>query len=140
MRARGLGRLLLAGICLLLLAVSCSPADVAARLGEELRLKVGQTAILSGESLEVSFLDVLEDSRCPRGVTCVWEGRVRASMAITIHGETAMLELVQPGLTDAPSVQQHGGYSFTFSVDPYPEAAGEEIAVTDYAIHLTVTR
>jgi hypothetical protein len=46
------------------------------RLNEELSLSLGQRTSVEGENLEVKFVEVVEDSRCPRGVTCIWAGRL----------------------------------------------------------------
>jgi hypothetical protein len=62
-----------------------APGTVTARLGEEVRL---------GE-VRVRPIEVLEDSRCPRDVTCVWAGRIRVRVAVSGVGETEM-ELNRP--------------------------------------------
>lgn len=43
----------------------------------------------------LQFLEVLEDSRCPADVTCVWEGQVRVSLHH--HSRDQTLELSLPG-------------------------------------------
>ena len=61
----------------LLLLVSCatSPIDPrTVRLDAEFTLAPGQTAQVEGGGLRVTFYGVSADSRCPTGVTCVWEG------------------------------------------------------------------
>jgi hypothetical protein len=53
------------------------------RLGQEFELKINQDAAIEGEGLSVVFESVVEDSRCPEGVDCVWSGnakvRIRSS-------------------------------------------------------------
>ena len=53
------------------------------RLGQEFELKINQEAAIEGEGLAVVFESVLEDSRCPEGVDCIWSGnakiRIRSS-------------------------------------------------------------
>jgi hypothetical protein len=53
------------------------------RLGQEFDLKIDQEAAIEGEGLAVVFESVLEDSRCPEGVDCIWSGnakiRIRSS-------------------------------------------------------------
>src|SRR5262245_54350024 len=53
------------------------------RLGQEFELKINQEAAIEGEGLAVVFDSVLEDSRCPEGVDCIWSGnakiRIRSS-------------------------------------------------------------
>jgi hypothetical protein len=53
------------------------------RLGQEFDLKINQEVMIEGEGLAVAFESVLEDSRCPEGVDCLWSGnakiRIRSS-------------------------------------------------------------
>lgn len=68
--------------------IADGPADQAsaeARLGETVRLG----------DLSVRPIAVLEDSRCPSGVQCIWAGRLRLRAAISGVGETELI-LGQP--------------------------------------------
>lgn len=56
------------------------------RLGEEFKLGAGQSAAVAGASLEIEFVSVVEDSRCPRGVDCVWEGNARVRLRLKRPG------------------------------------------------------
>jgi len=47
------------------------------RLGQEFELKINQDAAIEGEGLAVVFESVLEDSRCPEGVDCIWSGNAK---------------------------------------------------------------
>ena len=47
------------------------------RLGQEFELKINQEAMVEGEGLAVVFESVLEDSRCPEGVDCIWSGNAK---------------------------------------------------------------
>jgi hypothetical protein len=90
-----------------LLAVGCGltgaawkpPSAVEARaeiaLGDEFTLSIGQTASIGDETgLQVTFEAVLEDSRCPSGVSCVWAGDAVVSIAaVDSTGRTTRLEL-----------------------------------------------
>lgn len=48
------------------------------------QLHVGQSARISAENIEITFVGVTADSRCGKGVTCIWEGdavvRIRAQV------------------------------------------------------------
>lgn len=57
-----------------------APGTVAARLGEEVQIG----------DIRVRPVEVLEDSRCPVDVTCVWAGRVRLRVAASGAGEPVM--------------------------------------------------
>jgi hypothetical protein len=53
--------------------------------------KLGQTVHLGGPW--VTPLAVVEDSRCPTGVACVWAGRLRISARIGLGSGSEMREL-----------------------------------------------
>ncbi|MFC1967639.1 DUF3221 domain-containing protein [Chloroflexota bacterium] len=114
-----------------------SIGDAKARLGEEFILPVGQSVVITGEDLGINFVDISEDSRCPKGATCVWECRVVALVEISTDGSTQRLELTQPGLTDALSRETFNKHEITYKVEPYPEAV-KEISADDYRLLITV--
>ncbi len=135
------GLYLLAGVAVFLLLGGCGvvPGEVKADLGQEFSLSIGQSAVISGENLEIKFKEVVEDSRCPEGATCVWEGRVSAIVEITENGSPYQMVLIQPGLTDEYAEETYKEYRLTFKVEPYPEV-GTEIVTADYWLLLTVSK
>ena len=108
-------------------------------LGSEFLLKVGHSAVIRGEDLEISFVDVSEDSRCARDVECIWEGRVVVLVELCKDDVSHQMELAQPGLTDQMATANYGDYAFRYSVEPYPEE-GSNIAIGDYRLRLTVSK
>jgi hypothetical protein len=63
-------------------------------LGKEFELKVDQQAVVEGEGLTIAFESVLEDSRCPKGVDCIWSGNAKISIKSSKPKETpAKIEL-----------------------------------------------
>jgi hypothetical protein len=46
-----------------------------------IRIPMGQT--VNVKNATIKFVKVLEDSRCPKDVTCVWEGRARVLVEMT---------------------------------------------------------
>ncbi len=46
----------------------------------EITLRVGETTFV--ENIAIRFSGVLEDSRCPADVTCVWAGNARAELGV----------------------------------------------------------
>jgi hypothetical protein len=108
-------------------------------LGEEFVLEIGSSAVITGEDMEISFEQVLEESRCPRDVTCVWEGRVVMVIEIRRNSTSHRMELIQPGLTDQAITAYYEDYALRFSVEPYPEE-GSDIAADDYRLRMTVSK
>jgi hypothetical protein len=96
---------------------------------------LGGTASVGG--LQVRPLRIVEDSRCPANVVCVWQGRLRVEAEIEAQGggEThrTVLTLLEPTalgggiltLAEARPVKldsriEPQAYRFTFSFDPSP--------------------
>ena len=130
--------LLIIGV-LALLVTGCAGGDdtVEVSLDQEFSLAIGERASISGEDLEIEFLEILEESRCPRDATCVWEGRVRCLIEITDGGLSEQKELEAPGLTDEYSVETYGNYQITFRVEPYPEV-DQQIRENEYRLLLII--
>ena len=109
---------------LLCLACATPPAEPATPSGRaEVSARLGETVRLG--RLAITPLQVVEDSRCPVGVQCVWAGRLRLS--VRLDTSPWELELNGPcapgsvGLTgvepaaraDEPSAAR--AYRFTFT-------------------------
>ena len=62
-------------------------------LGEEFELAVHQTAQMTAENISVTFQEVLEDSRCPVDVTCIWAGLAKVSLQVSVSGQERELSL-----------------------------------------------
>ena len=135
------GLYLLACVATLLLLGGCvvTSGEIKVSPGRELSLSIGQSAVISGENLEIKFKEVVEDSRCPKGATCIWEGRVSAIVEITENGSPYQIVLTQPGLTDEYAEETYKEYQLTFKVEPYPEV-DKEIAADEYRLLLIVSK
>jgi len=133
--------LIATALMLMAWAMGCSgaPADVQANIGQEVSLSPGQTVVIQGEQLKIKFLEVVNDSRCPSGVECFWQGEANCLVEITLSGSTQQAVLTQPGLTSEPAEKDSQDYELKFNLEPYPEA-GKTIARGDYRLHITVTR
>ncbi len=128
--------LILAVLITGLLAIGCK-ASVG--LGEEFSLAAGKGAVVRGENLEITFLEVTEDSRCPKEVTCVWEGRARSLVRIISYSIDVEIELTEPGLTDQGNDVIFRNYLITYHLLPYPQA-NVETNRSDYRLRLTINK
>jgi hypothetical protein len=87
------------GLALLLgsLVGCAAPLADAPRPTNAVEVRLGGTARLGplsgsgGANLSVRPLAVLEDSRCPRDVTCIWAGRLRLRVALVPGGEIELI-------------------------------------------------
>lgn len=120
-------------------------------LGEDFSLKFGEKAVIADVGLQVSFDEVVEDSRCPTDVQCVWSGIVDVRLTAQLPPQPAQ-SFVVGGTTDAqgnvlgpvveasgPTVWWYAGYTITLKqVTPYPQHANNPIPFEDYAVTLVV--
>lgn len=121
-----------------ILTPGCSQADFSAKLGETSNLAVGQSVEIAGEDLLITFDGVSEDSRCPQGAACIWEGRARILVSI-VHEETShSVTLEEQGFTE-DARETFLDYTLNFHLQPYP-VAGEVRSTDDYRLSLTVSK
>ena len=113
--------------------------ETRAPLGQEFALSIGQVVFIQDEELSVRFTSVTEDSRCPRGATCVWEGRVSCLVQLTDETSSSPMLLTAPGLTEQYSEEQFKEYHLLFQVTPYPEI-DKQIAEKLYRLLMVVSR
>jgi len=74
---------------------------------------LGEAAEVNG--LRLRPLEVLEDSRCPARVQCVWAGQVRIRVAV---GSPTGGEISRHELTQGKPLIVHGGALTLVSVEP----------------------
>ena len=108
-----------------------------ARLGQPFTLKAGESALLEGQRLCVTFDEVTGDSRCPRGVQCIWEGDAAVRLTVVQEGqEKATLDL-----HTAPRYNQEAEYRdfrvVLMDVAPYPKL-DNAIPAAEYVATLKV--
>jgi hypothetical protein len=93
--------------------------DAAVQLDKPFALAVDETAVLEG-GLSVRFESVIEDSRCPSDVLCVWEGNAEIAIEVATGGE----DPASVRLSTNPSFATEATYrSYTIELiglEPYP--------------------
>lgn len=113
--------------------------ELAVSIGQPFELQLEETTVVE-EGLGVRFEAVIEDSRCPADVQCVWEGNATIAIDVAMNGETgASLQLsTNPGF---PTEATYLGYSFELvDLEPYPRTDSEDgqpyraTLVTDHVI------
>ena len=133
MRSLLLGTLLALGLC-----GQPRPFDpeIEVRLDEPFPLRMEQTAELTGTPLRLRFEEVLEDSRCPADVMCVWAGNARVRLIAEAGTDPTEL-LLNTGLE--PRALPANGYLVTLeTVQPATHSA-RTIQPADYIITLRVS-
>ena len=62
-----------------------------AAITETLTLRVGQQKTSATGKIKVKFISVMEDSRCPVNVTCVWAGNAKIKISLAKGKKAARL-------------------------------------------------
>ena len=89
-------------------------------LGEEFELAVHQTAQITAEDISVTFEQVLEDSRCPIDVTCIWAGIAEVSLRVAVSGHERELILSTSSPENSAVFENHTFW--LIRVRPVPRA------------------
>jgi hypothetical protein len=125
-------------ILILLFSLACTSDRVTASLGEQFTLPAGKSAVITGESLKIKFVEVTGDSRCPTGVQCIQAGDVKCLMLISYLDSQSSLTFTQQGGNEV-TTQDFNVYRITFKVEPYPQT-GKQIKPEDYKMVMTMTK
>lgn len=108
----------------MLWASACASTSVANPSG--LAAGIGRTALLDG--VRVTPTGLVEDSRCPTSVRCIWAGRLRIEVTITIQGGS---EELRQEMTLGQAVWLPEGRLMLSAAEPAP-AVGKPIAPDAY--------
>ncbi len=119
----------------LTLAARCEPEDEFI-LGESFTLAQEEVKTNHSENLSVQWAKVLEDSRCPKYMNCVWEGQVR--VMIVVNEEEVELTL-RAGRKSGASASVGAFRVQMQALEPYPEAEVER-KPEDYRLQLLVNK
>jgi len=119
------------------IANGTAPSAPSAVGDEMLELRIGATASVPGTTSSVTFVRVSNDSRCPKGVTCVWEGDAVVELRVqSPGGEPRVITLhVNPRFEQRATID--GVVVALDRLDPYPEA-DRPIAADGYVATLRV--
>ena len=103
-----------------------------------LELSVGDTVPVPDTQASVTFVRVVEDSRCPKGVQCVWEGDATIEVRVTSGGSEPESVQLHLNPRSAGDVVAKGLHLTLQRLDPYPEN-GRSINGRDYRAALAIT-
>ena len=117
---------------------TASAGPVKALIDKEFSLGISQTASIEGEKLVIKFKAVLEDSRCPIIVVCVWAGNGKVEFEILdIDGQNKTVIL---NTEEEPRAVTLKGHKLKLiSLNP-PRIDGVSISSGDYSVTLLVEK
>jgi hypothetical protein len=109
-----------------------------ARLGEAFSLRVGDTVLISGTSLTITFRRVENDSRCPRDVNCIRAGEAEVVLHLESgggQGTELVLEVPPEGGAEA----DFRGFEIRIEELNPPAEAEKKIDPSAYVATMIVT-
>jgi hypothetical protein len=130
-------------LCLFLAAcdTSMEPSPkptVHAVLNVPFTLAAGQSGVLDDEELSVTFVRVLDDTRCPIDAMCVWAGD--ATMAVYARKVGKAAETLDLTLQGNAQGVVYEGFGFHAQHLLPAQLSGEPIPQRDYTVELLVNR
>jgi len=111
------------------------------KLGQPFTLAPAQEALLPDADLHLRFEHVLEDSRCPRLVACVWSGQVRVEIMVWSGSDKPVLLEFSPETRPPVTTNIHFLKGLTIqlmAVDPYPDSPDTPIPPENYRLTLVI--
>jgi len=115
-------------------APDLNPESALLPASREIVLEYGDDIRLKGSVVRLSFGEVLEDSRCPVDVTCVWEGNGKVVIGIAA-GMGPTHALILNTSLEPRSVVWSGIRVTLLELTPAPHS-GTSIPAEDYAVRL----
>jgi hypothetical protein len=117
-------------------AIASEPKVVA--LGRKFSLRVGESAQVEGEGLEIGFESVVADSRCPKGEQCIREGE--ATIRVWLRKAPGARETQELHVSSEDGSLSGQGYELrALRLDPYP-ISGKATEASAYSASLEVAR
>jgi len=109
-------------------------------LNSDFKIKYGQSVYIPDENLFIAFQDVVEESRCPEGMECFWQGTAKIKLFIR-QGNDTMTDTVETYLPQSivKIGQINNSYLFDVKdVEPYPQQ-NLKVDVHNYILTLNVS-
>ena len=107
----------------LILVTALFPIAIAAQTSERISLRPGQQKTTNLGRINVRFVRLVEDSRCPMNAKCIWAGNARVRVEVFKARMTRKTFELNSGRD--PRVATYGGYEFRFEdLTPAPPEPG----------------
>jgi len=117
---------------------SIATPATAAQKPETVTVKAGKQRSASKSKLKIKFVSVVEDSRCPENVQCVWAGNAKIKVTVTSARGSETFEM-NTGM--GPQGNQFDGWAINLeSLTPTPRAGSKPISAKAYVAKFTITR
>ena len=121
---------------LIALLVGCNSIPTISELPATVTIQFGSEVHLTDPEVDIRFLEVLQDSRCPVDVVCVQEGSATLRFSVIEPDNDQFQVVLETGKPPETAV----GLTFRLiSVDPAPRS-GQFLDPTNYAATIEISR
>ena len=107
---------------------------IQAKLGDTIILKKGDTAQFPIQNFKIIFNTIVSDSRCPKGVVCIWEGVAEGEFKFITNTETLLFNLSNGNLAGSNTKQVNNYIVKVIDFYPYPDTNQKEPMVSSAKI------
>ncbi|MFD1770578.1 hypothetical protein [Sphingobacterium suaedae] len=110
----------------------------------DILLNLGQTQFLKPLGIHVTFTHVLEDSRCPKGMHCIWAGV--AAVEVSVMGIYTRPQTLRLATTALPAkgyetMQRFNEYMLRMNaLEPYPHSSSDTTRQPPYQLRITIIK
>lgn len=101
---------------------------------ESISVKLGATETAKSSRIKANLVDILEDSRCPKDVDCIWAGRIR--ILVTLEAKNGKSMSVEFSSDQKPSAE-FAGYTITLGDIGPDHKQSEPKKESDYVASFT---
>ena len=108
----------------------------------DIEIAHGQTVPVEDGAIDLTFVRVVEDSRCPANALCYWQGRAVVELQVrhldgTVTAELLTTAVVQGKQPAALGLAMEGYVLFLHSLTPYPGSGGAQSDPTVLTVRVT---
>ena len=117
--------------------ILCGDADARPLPAETARVMINKERVLPKSKLHITFVSLIEDSRCPKDTACVWAGNAKITVGVSKNGNVKTIIL---NTNPKEQAAVFGGYSIRLvRLTPEPRS-NIRINRNGYQATLEVTR
>ncbi len=111
---------------ILVTTISFSQEDSVESPKIAIKIPLGETITLDNNTIK--FVEILEDSRCPKYTNCIWEGRARVLVEVSENGKASFEKTLIFGKTMEGETKDNKLFSYNdanvigLTLNPYPNS------------------
>jgi len=122
-----------------------TPEKLSGKEGKIIDLNEGERKLIREYEMNIAFKNISEDSRCPKGATCVWEGVAIAEVELMGYATRPMIVKLSTaedaGRNYHTSAEFNGCIISLVEVTPYPTSKdGSKVLNGKYRIGIRINK